>query len=363
MQNSGKALHEKGFRIKCTESEDDFIDGLAQADVAWVVSSEKAPSAKLVDACVKFQESGKGLALWADNDPYVSTINGILEKLDPKVKLSGNTPGSKTLNVGEASKKGEFKRHIITSGIAKLFEGITLCYPQGDLSGSLFDVVATSSDGHPSILYADYNTDLPPSSGRILLDCGFTKLYHNFDTAGTARYIRNVCVWLLGIDHRLAIGAELQGEIPKSLARKAHHTTKDKKKRTTKVSKKTNKPVTKKRRLNKEEKDTKKDDEKKDDEKDDENEELKWVWQYQHNGWYNYDSTASDVVETVYQDYLKNPRQCDVRSVASGEWKYMVDFRALTQQNIQHENHTSRNIRRVQLPLSDLSLKHKKRYL
>jgi len=90
---------------------------------------------------------------------------------------------------------------------------------------------------------------------------------------------------------------------------------------------------------------------------------LKWIWQYSHNGWYNYDAAASDVVETVYQDYLKNPRQCDVRAVSSGEWKYMVDFRAMTQQNIQHEAHTSREIRRVQLPLSDLSLNHKKRYL
>jgi hypothetical protein len=28
---------------------------------------------------------------------------------------------------------------------------------------------------------------------------------------GTGRYVRNVCVWLLGLDHRLAIGAPIQG--------------------------------------------------------------------------------------------------------------------------------------------------------
>jgi len=232
MENSGKALHDKGFRVICTLSEDEFIEGLATADVAWVVSSEKVPgNPAFVDACVKFQQSGKGLALWADNEPYVATVNAILAKLVPTLKIAGNTPGNNTLSVSdEGKKKGEFRKHIITSGIANLFEGITLGFPSGNLSTSVFSSLATSSDNHPCILYADYNTGLPTHEGRILLDCGFTKLYHNFDTAGTARYIRNVCVWLLAIDHRLAIGAELQGEIPQTLAKKAHHTQEKKKK-------------------------------------------------------------------------------------------------------------------------------------
>jgi hypothetical protein len=31
------------------------------------------------------------------------------------------------------------------------------------------------------------------------------------------------------------------------------------------------------------------------------------------------------------------------------EWEYFVDFHGMTQTNIQHPNHTVRNIRRVQL--------------
>jgi len=321
--------------------------------VAWVVSSEKAPSAKLVDACVKFQQNGHGLALWADNFPYVATVNPILAKVS-KLQVSGNTPGNKVLNVNKRetlSKKGEFKRHLLTSGITNLFEGITLCHPTEPYEMENFSILATSTDGKPCLMCSDYSSGLPAEQGRIVLDCGFTKLYHNFDTAGTGRYIRNVCVWLLALDHRLAIGAEIQGDIPKTLAKKAHH-TKEKKKRTTKVSKKTKRP-SKKRKTEKEKE--------KEDEADDS--ELKWVWQYWHNGWYNYDTAANDVVESVYQDYLQNPRNCDVRAVSSGDWKYMVDFRALTQQNIQHESHTTRNIRRVQIPSSDLVLDHKKRYL
>ena len=39
-------------------------------------------------------------------------------------------------------------------------------------------------------------------------------LLHQWDTAGTGRYVRNVAVWLLGLEHRMSIGAPLQGPIP-----------------------------------------------------------------------------------------------------------------------------------------------------
>jgi hypothetical protein len=71
------------------------------------------------------------------------------------------------------------------------------------------------------------------------------------------------------------------------------------------------------------------------------------LWQYEHNGWKNYDVKASDTVEEIYLDYLQNRRGTDVRAVKSGQWEYMVDFLALKQTNIQHEAHTIRSIRRV----------------
>jgi hypothetical protein len=88
---------------------------------------------------------------------------------------------------------------------------------------------------------------------------------------------------------------------------------------------------------------------------------LVWAWQYWDNGWYNYDKEASNLVEATYQEYLKNPGITDVRSVKSGQWTYQVDFRQMTQINIEHENHTSRKIRRYRIPESDFGL-GKKRY-
>jgi len=71
------------------------------------------------------------------------------------------------------------------------------------------------------------------------------------------------------------------------------------------------------------------------------------LWQYHDGSWKTYDPKASDVVEEVYQNYLSNRGDNDVRAVKSGQWEYMVDFLAMKQTNIQHANHTIRDIRRV----------------
>jgi len=75
----------------------------------------------------------------------------------------------------------------------------------------------------------------------------------------------------------------------------------------------------------------------------------KFRWQYQDGTWKDYEINGSDLVETAYQGYIKNPGMCDVRSVKSGQWQYQVDFLNLKQTNIQHESHTTRAIRRLPL--------------
>jgi len=44
----------------------------------------------------------------------------------------------------------------------------------------------------------------------------------------------------------------------------------------------------------------------------------------------------------------KNPGDFDVRSVHSGQYNYMVDFRQMTQMNVDLDAHTVRKIRRIQ---------------
>eukprot|EP01127_Copromyxa_protea_P010337 TRINITY_DN2516_c0_g1_i3.p1 TRINITY_DN2516_c0_g1~~TRINITY_DN2516_c0_g1_i3.p1 ORF type:complete len:124 (-),score=19.77 TRINITY_DN2516_c0_g1_i3:11-382(-) len=94
---------------------------------------------------------------------------------------------------------------MITSGIVKLYEGHTICYPEnnGDLK-----VLATCSDNKPAILYADHEV-LEKDCGRVVVDCGFTKLYLQWDAAGTARYIVNSCIWLLSLESKVMNDEEL----------------------------------------------------------------------------------------------------------------------------------------------------------
>ncbi|CAF4885442.1 unnamed protein product, partial [Rotaria socialis] len=64
-------------------------------------------------------------------------------------------------------------------------------------SREVFVTIATASDDNSSI--AVYDPSPTSTEGRLCLDCGCTKLYINWDSAGTARYIVNASCWLLGI--------------------------------------------------------------------------------------------------------------------------------------------------------------------
>jgi len=88
---------------------------------------------------------------------------------------------------------------MITSGISlDIFEGVSLCYPKDGDCG-LMRVLATSTDGYPCILYSDVQDDF--LAGRVVVDCGWTKLAKDWEAAGNARYIFNATVWLLALDN------------------------------------------------------------------------------------------------------------------------------------------------------------------
>jgi len=74
------------------------------------------------------------------------------------------------------------------------------------------------------------------------------------------------------------------------------------------------------------------------------------TWQFFDNGWHAYSAEANRLVEEAYQGYLSNPGLCDVRAVKSGQWHYQVDFLNFKQTNVDHNNHTVRNIRRLAPP-------------
>jgi len=216
-----KALEDKGFIVILTTEEAEFISKLPTVDSAWVVSGSKISETnkkELADAAETFHLSGRGLAIWADNKPWYAHANAILERICKNVTLTETTPGGKNLQLATNDLfKGSFARHQLTSGISHLYEGVTICYPTRE---NLLQTLALSTDGKPCMMYLDpvgpspFNPKTGSVAGRIVVDCGITKLFERYwSTAGTDRYVRNVGVWLLAIDHRLKHGYPIQGPI------------------------------------------------------------------------------------------------------------------------------------------------------
>jgi len=79
------------------------------------------------------------------------------------------------------------------------------CYPNklGPLK-----VLATSTDGNPAVCYADNEGLKSETCGRVIVDCGWTKNYCSWHEAGTARYVSNATIWLLGLEHKMEIEEE-----------------------------------------------------------------------------------------------------------------------------------------------------------
>ena len=138
--------------------------------------------------------------LWEDNDSKPGThTTETLQKLFG-MTVEGNDKGCESMrSATDCSNKCTFsKSHPIMTGVNKLYEGHTICRPSPTKVPFPLEVLATSSAGHPNIMYVDEIS----SSGRVIIDCGFTKLCeHYWDTAGTARYVKNATCWLSGFPY------------------------------------------------------------------------------------------------------------------------------------------------------------------
>ena len=205
MQKPMDALHVKGFNVKLAKTENECIKELSSNSysIVWIISHMSIQDPELIPTLTKFHSNSGGVFLFADNTPYVSHAEAFLkEKFG--ITLQGDYYGGKTLSykVDSHRETGHFGQHEIFTGISNLFEGITICHPVYSTpeSRNTFVTLATASDHNPTV--AVYNPPPISMEGRLCLDCGFTKLYINWDSAGTARYIVNACCWLLGLEKR-----------------------------------------------------------------------------------------------------------------------------------------------------------------
>lgn len=193
-----KELEKKGWEMCIVESVDEFTKALRddRFHVAWIISNRifEGNEPEFVKEVRKFHESGRGLMIWGDNDPYYAQANSVLSDLFD-FTLTGNTPGGKELLPDkDPTLPGKFGKHLICSGIMKLHEGVTICYPT--VVPTTWKVFGTSSNEKPVLLARDAD-NLKKGPGRVVVDNGFTKLMATYWTsAGTPRYVNNCCAWL-----------------------------------------------------------------------------------------------------------------------------------------------------------------------
>jgi len=211
-----EALKSKGFNLTIAKNVTEFIEKLHDYDEAWIITGLPLTDnlTKFVEEVTKFHQAGKGVFIWADNEPYIYPSNLLLNSILPGVSISGNTPGGNILHPqpitasSKLPKTGHFARHLLTTGIVSLYEGITISCPSQIVPQ--MTIIGQSSDNNPCFFCVE-----DPGKGRLVVDCGFTKIFDHLwgQTAGTERYVRNCAVWLLGLEARIKLGAPLRGDI------------------------------------------------------------------------------------------------------------------------------------------------------
>jgi hypothetical protein len=110
----------------------------------------------------------------------------------PDLDMHGNVPGGKVVHEISAARRG-FQPHLITTGLEHLFEGITVA--------SIAEDVA-ARHGFTPLLYGSAGNlitvvrDPAPAGGAVLVDGAFTRLFCQWDEAGSARYVCNAACFL-----------------------------------------------------------------------------------------------------------------------------------------------------------------------
>jgi hypothetical protein len=193
------ALAEKGFSvyrwIDRAPSPEELARGLEKANQLWIISGDtQRLNERHVAVIKKFFDAGHGVYIWGDNPPYVGDANLVARALLDGAYLTPDAyvQGEKVVGMQEApGKPGLRPNHLITTGLEHLYEGHTIPTIVLDKkSAQSLEPLIVGSAGN--LVAASYDR----GGKRAILDGGFTRLYMVWDTAGTARYVKNAAAWL-----------------------------------------------------------------------------------------------------------------------------------------------------------------------
>jgi hypothetical protein len=191
-----EALREKGFSVyrwsNAAPSPADLRAGLARASQLWVISGDhQLLGPEHLRIIRDYFNAGHGVYILGDNAPYYADANAVAQAL-LDTTMEGDLPGDRVVGLRRGDEHvGVLQDHLITTGLEHLYEGITIAtvHPNASLTPLLY-----GSAGN--LVSALYDHD----GRRAIVDGGFTRLYMHWDTAGTARYVKNVAAWLANVE-------------------------------------------------------------------------------------------------------------------------------------------------------------------
>lgn len=190
------ALRKKGFEVEEYKSLPPItrLKATLNGDKTqlWIISDRNGHMNRdYVELVVSHFNSGHGVYIWGDNDPYYVDANLLLARMFG-ITMYGNSRGEHVLGIQQAPKgSGIIPNHPITTGIASFYEGITIA--EVDVKQELMPLIYGSNGKIVTAYYDMY-------SKRALVDGGFTRLYYKWGSAGTDRYVVNAAAWLTNIE-------------------------------------------------------------------------------------------------------------------------------------------------------------------
>jgi hypothetical protein len=190
------ALREKGFSvyrwINTPPNPATLEQALAHASQLWIISGSTRQLTPAHIAVIKrYFEAGHGVYIWGDNEPYYADANAVTEALFGTVML-GNLDGQQTIGLQtQPGGPGLLPNHLLTTGLEHIYEGHTIATIQPT---KVLQPLIYGSAGNLVTAYYDHD------GRRAIVDGGFTRLYMKWDTAGTARYVKNAAAWLINTE-------------------------------------------------------------------------------------------------------------------------------------------------------------------
>jgi hypothetical protein len=200
-----KALIEKGFtilKLGASPTLDDLNRALEKACQLWLISGDRLIMTDAhIQSIKSFYEKGRGLFIWGDNVPWYYDSNRVLKSLfgdAANVQMEGNDESQKVLQAKDQANpnsSGFEAKHILFTGVAMLFEGVTIARVRAPVQTNI-KTIMVNSHGNPVTCILD------DGKHRLVIDGGFTRLFDQFwsQSAGTGRFVKNMAAWLCGVD-------------------------------------------------------------------------------------------------------------------------------------------------------------------